>query len=446
MHSSANPLSRSWAATLLALVVGSVGVGLVAQGCGGDSASASTGGGQDAAVEASPDASDQEAEAPQEAAATCPTGQTMCGSTCTNTAYDPGNCGACGHTCGSGQVCSSGTCSSTCGALTTCTSDGGAPFCANTQTDNANCGTCGHTCGSGQVCKGGTCALTCGALTICTPDGGTPYCANTQTDNANCGTCGQTCGSGQVCKGGACALTCGALTTCTPDGGTPYCANTQTDNANCGTCGNVCAGTSKCLAGTCSSVVVASCAAMKAALGAAAVDGEYVLYLDGDVNKPVAIWCAGMASTPAEYLTLPNQTKANFSTDYNLVTTQYLRVRIDLTKLTIDPNDETFATSTGSDPNAGNPLHSVDFGSAYSCQGSPSLLGTANIDLTGTPFAVAPNQFGIAGAGATGNVAYSSNNQVVNLQGEGFCGWAAPNGSYNPYNAGGAGSITVVYP
>src|SRR5215207_1181045 len=44
---------------------------------------------------------------------TCP-GATLCGESCTNTALDPNNCGACGIVCPMGQVCSSATCSVGC--------------------------------------------------------------------------------------------------------------------------------------------------------------------------------------------------------------------------------------------------------------------------------------------------------------------------------------------
>jgi hypothetical protein len=37
---------------------------------------------------------------------------TVCaGGTCTNTAVDPANCGACGRVCAAGQLCAGGTCS-----------------------------------------------------------------------------------------------------------------------------------------------------------------------------------------------------------------------------------------------------------------------------------------------------------------------------------------------
>ena len=157
---------------------------------------------------------------------------------CANTATDNINCGACGHACGTGEVCSNGSCALTCGALTKCSPSAGSDYCANTMTDTNNCGACGNACGTGQVCSSGVCTLSCGALSKCSPSTGSPYCANTTTDNANCGSCGNACTGANVCSNGVCTITCGALTTCSPSTGAPYCANTLTDNANCGACGN----------------------------------------------------------------------------------------------------------------------------------------------------------------------------------------------------------------
>lgn len=49
----------------------------------------------------------------------CPGGQTACGESCRALAVDAANCGACGHACAAGEVCSAGACS-LCAA--TCTS------------------------------------------------------------------------------------------------------------------------------------------------------------------------------------------------------------------------------------------------------------------------------------------------------------------------------------
>jgi hypothetical protein len=356
---------------------------------------------------------------------------------CANTTTDNDNCGACGVVCASGKSCTGGKCELACGALATCTPDGGAAYCANTKADNDNCGACGTKCPSGQVCSGGSCSQTCGSLTTCTPDGGTPYGANTKTDDDNCGACGTTCPSGQSCTDSKCALTCGSLTTCAPDGGTPYCANTKTDNDNCGACGTTCTVPATCISGSCAAPVT-TCAALQAASGGGLPDGTYTLYAEGNWNRPVPIWCADMATTPAEYLTLPNQTNANYSNDHSILVTQFQRVRIDLTLMIINPNDLTFSTSTGSDGS----VTAIDYATAYSCDGNED--GTANVDLTGTHFAVAQNQFG-AGGTSGGWTTTSHTNQTVSLGGGGNCGWLAPSGSYNPYNGSGATPLHVVY-
>jgi hypothetical protein len=134
---------------------------------------------------------------------------------------DPQNCGKCGKTCGSGEMCCAGNC-------------------VNTQTDDANCGVCGAPkCGAGTKCCSGTCKAVadggtcdmpmpcgnCGANEECC--NGT--CVNTKTDVNNCSKCGQVCKSGTrpgCCAGscvdlasestcGRCDRTCGIL-----DGGT----------------------------------------------------------------------------------------------------------------------------------------------------------------------------------------------------------------------------------
>ncbi len=48
----------------------------------------------------------------------CP-GGTMCNNVCTQTDFDPNNCGACDTKCGDGQVCSMGQCGLVCSGGTT---------------------------------------------------------------------------------------------------------------------------------------------------------------------------------------------------------------------------------------------------------------------------------------------------------------------------------------
>jgi hypothetical protein len=44
---------------------------------------------------------------------TCPSGTTLCGSSCVDTSTDSNNCGGCGSSCGAGKTCSAGTCPTT---------------------------------------------------------------------------------------------------------------------------------------------------------------------------------------------------------------------------------------------------------------------------------------------------------------------------------------------
>ena len=70
----------------------------------------------------------------------------------------------------------------------------------NLNTDEANCGACGDTCASGELCNSGSCLLSCqSALTDCI---GT--CTDIYNDETNCGGCGNACAGGQYCVSGSC--------------------------------------------------------------------------------------------------------------------------------------------------------------------------------------------------------------------------------------------------
>jgi len=70
-----------------------------------------------------------------------------------------------------------------------------------------------------------------------------------------------------------------------------------------------------------------------------------------------------------------------------------------------------------------------------------------NIDLQGTPFAIARTAFVVGGAGASGNAAFSANDQVVTLTAGGFCGSIQPApGVFNPFNQNGGQLLALVYP
>ncbi len=110
-----------------------------------------------------------------------------CHGTCTNLSTTS-NCGACGHTCASGQGCCGGTCTD----LTT----------------PQNCGTCGHACGANQTCQNGQCISTCPSLPACND---TCPCDASQCQTCQGGSCVSTCTSEQVCQSGNCCLPTGAI-------------------------------------------------------------------------------------------------------------------------------------------------------------------------------------------------------------------------------------------
>jgi hypothetical protein len=183
-------------------------------------------------------------------------------------------------------------------------------------------------------------------------------------------------------------------------------------------------------------------------------DGPYTLYLGGDLAKPWTAYCANLATTPREYLTLTGGNTARYvaggaslGTD---VTTTYAKVRIDPATLKLDVNDRLFAASQGAIDHAhsGVIATSVALGAAIDCVGSGAANATASIDLTGTPFALTgAAAFALVGTAALGTVAVTANNQRAAITGGGFCGWNAPVGAkVVPFNDNTAGlGLPVVY-
>jgi hypothetical protein len=185
----------------------------------------------------------------------CP-GATLCGESCTNTAFDPNNCGACGTACPAGQVCSNGACGLACaGGVVQC-----GDACADIQSDPANCGGCGNACAPSELCSVGQCSGVCLGGTIdCNGK-----CVDTQSDRENCGACGTACNPEEVCAVGQCGLTCvGGSTKCGMS-----CVDTDADPANCGSCGKQCANGQVCASGQCSLV----CSGGSSKCGALCVD------------------------------------------------------------------------------------------------------------------------------------------------------------------------------
>jgi hypothetical protein len=184
-------------------------------------------------------------------------------------------------------------------------------------------------------------------------------------------------------------------------------------------------------------VVPATCTDVRARFPLAP-DGQYVIFAKGDM--PVVVYCHDMASNPREYITLRQTAPgANFS-QYTAggaspgtnVRTSFTRLRFDPKLLVVDIGDLTFTESVGSLTHEGQKVTSMPYGAAMSCNSATDGLG--NVDLRGTPFAVA-NPFAVGGFNANGSATLTSGDQVVELKGRGFCGWITPwPVMYNPFN------------
>ena len=155
----------------------------------------------------------------------CDTGESCIGGFCTQT--------GCAPACVSRDVCVDDLCIPTSGLTgcappyQPCQNDGG-PYCANLLMDSTNCGACGTTCPTGDICNGlGVCAVTCIASESKCLGAAGSLCVNLQSDDVDCGQCGQACPAGQSCSAGVCAPTCAVpFATCGPATAI-YCARSR---------------------------------------------------------------------------------------------------------------------------------------------------------------------------------------------------------------------------
>lgn len=174
----------------------------------------------------------------------------------------------------------------------------------------------------------------------------------------------------------------------------------------------------------------------------------------GAVTAQFTIVCTGARAVPKVYLALPRTIRGGNFSQYTAggaspgtdVVTRYSRIRLDpvpvrLWPLTFRANiaDQRYSWSTGSLCHStalgctGDRLvRSMPYGVAFDCRGGGAATGRANIDLRGTPFAVA-SMFVKQGTAPIGSTTWDSP-QVVNLTGGGYCGWNAPGAMFNPYN------------
>jgi hypothetical protein len=68
-------------------------------------------------------------------------------------------------------------------------------------TDRTNCGDCGVSCSSSQICQQGICMAICTYQEASCFDG----CHDLSYDAENCGACGNSCPVGLVCNKSVCA-------------------------------------------------------------------------------------------------------------------------------------------------------------------------------------------------------------------------------------------------
>jgi len=179
------------------------------------------------------------------------------GSGCKNTQNDPTNCGGCGIACGNGQVCSNATCECGTSGLSCDTQKplccASVSQCVNPANDHDNCGACGKSCKTLEVCTSSVCkcngGAACGTGNRCCPDTG--GCVDVASNQQNCGGCGIPCAGNETCVSGKCtpSTICNCLVGSMCCGGT--CINIQTDVANCGGCGQACASGQLCCQGKC---------------------------------------------------------------------------------------------------------------------------------------------------------------------------------------------------
>ncbi len=182
-------------------------------------------------------------------------------------------------------------------------------------------------------------------------------------------------------------------------------------------------------------------------------DGEYALQLNPKCQIPVRVYCHGMnTSQPKEYLTLPRGRKNNYAIVYQkrlpaspvnmryrcdgipgkieysrAGVTQFDKVRVDITKVSVIADDYTFATVESG--------KSIEFGEAGDCF-SANLgrcrKGSFKIDLTNTGVHVDSQVKWVANGFPLGirmqEFYRSRSGHVVSAKCGGWCGHCGPDG------------------
>ena len=164
------------------------------------------------------------------------------------------------------------------------------------------------------------------------------------------------------------------------------------------------------------------------------VDGEFELFANGNLNLPMTIYCHDMASNaPQEFISLQelgDQTNfSRYSYPDGEIVVQFEKIRVSPFNLKIDATDRTFAKII--DSRSDQVFDPPDYGSAKGCTAEESqpVSGVANIDLTGTQYAL-PAVDGLYVAQGKDMsqpvIALSANRQQLDLEINGRCGWLYP--------------------
>lgn len=174
----------------------------------------------------------------------CELPKLKCGDNCIDVQSSNDNCGTCDNKCDGTKGLACSQGTCQCGTgKSECSGE-----CTDTDSDPKNCGSCANACASGEVCNAGKCdSAGCGTLTDCSGQ-----CVDTGSDEANCGTCANACDADKFCTNGTCACPTGQ-SDCNGS-----CTDTKTDSANCNTCGNACDAGENCIGGVCTGGVVCS--------------------------------------------------------------------------------------------------------------------------------------------------------------------------------------------
>lgn len=166
-----------------------------------------------------------------------------------------------------------------------------------------------------------------------------------------------------------------------------------------------------------------------------AKDGEYIIYINGEPDKTLSVYCHNMGTEPKEYVTLRMTDQVQNFSKFAVggamggadVVTQFSKIRINPKDLVVDTEDFTFANTigsvyriTGRVPN----IEDVPYGYAGSCIGTRNKDGSGNIDLRGTGLAIEGRVIFKPSGWQAGHESHiDQERQIAEFSGGGYCGY-----------------------